>query len=134
MFSQLLRAELSNAFRGLAARPHMRATLDPALIAKFELDEWPRSEVVRRGWLQYASTELDRLLGRFAEVLEYPLNQNVLEFAESVMARCDLRSFDAIHVATARLYGAHLLATVDEAIRKAAPDLTVLLVRDALET
>jgi predicted nucleic acid-binding protein len=74
--------------------------------------------------------ELDLLLRQFAEVFELPFNQRIWLRSVEIMADRQLRSHDAIHLATAYENRLPCFATTDDEFLK-VPDLDIRLIRDA---
>jgi predicted nucleic acid-binding protein len=73
--------------------------------------------------------QLESLLRQFGAALAIPLQRSTWTASLDVMAR-QLRSHDAVHVATARAVGVRDFVTVDDHPRR-VPDLRVWLMRDA---
>jgi predicted nucleic acid-binding protein len=126
-FSQILRLELTEAIRKLATIPG-RAPAD--LYARFRLKEWERDASVRRQWLRFGVQQFDALLERFALVYELPFRQSIWLRSVEIMADRQLRSHDAIHLATAYENRLTCFATTDDEFLK-VPDLDVRLIRNA---
>lgn len=128
-FSQLMRLEYSEAFKKLATKP---GELPAELRRQYQLDDWGTNLLVRRRWMDFGVAQLDQFVNRFAEIFELPLNRTTWLRSVAVMVENQLRSYDAVHVATAR--EAHLLhfATTDRHFRK-IDDLTIWLTLDSAD-
>lgn len=126
-YSRLLRLEFVEAMRRLATRLD---ELPAELRRQYGLDDWERSLLVRRRWLESGVVQLEAFLGRFAEALEFPVNQRLWLRSVSIMAEHRLRSYDAFHVATAREARLSHLVTTDRHFRR-VHDLTIWLTLDA---
>jgi predicted nucleic acid-binding protein len=122
-FSQILRLELSEAIRKLATIPG-RAPAE--LYSRFRLNDWSRDPSVRREWMRFGVRQFAALLERFAIAYELPFRQSIWLRSVEIMAERQLRSHDAIHLATAY---ENRLATTDDEFLKVA-DLDVRLIRD----
>jgi predicted nucleic acid-binding protein len=125
-FSQILRLELTEAIRKVATIPG-RA---PATLRQdFRLGDWERDSSVRRDWFHFGVQEFDSLFSQFAEVYELPFDRSIWLRSVEVMAERQLRSHDAIHLATAYENRLTCFATTDDEFRK-VPDLDIRLIRD----
>lgn len=124
-FSQILWIEftqaLTNAARGTELSPQLRR--------RFRLARWSTNPEVRARWLENGLHELEVFLQAFAEVVEVPLRRSIWIASVDVVAQTQLRSHDAIHVATAREAGVADFVTVDAHFRRIT-DLRVHVIRD----
>ena len=125
-FSQILRLELTEAVRKVATIP---GRAPAGLRQHFRLDDWERDPSVRREWFQFGVQEFDALFSQFAEVYELPFDRSIWLRSVEIMAERQLRSHDAVHLATAYEYRLTCFATTDDEFRK-VPDLDVRLIRD----
>lgn len=114
-----------------ARRPHKLVTVDAGLQERFRLVEWSRDGEVRRGWIEFGLSEVYRLLGGFASFEEANVTSELLTGATQLMCRFNLRSNDALHLATALAVRAECIATVDGGFQNAREVIGVLLVRDS---
>ena len=127
-FSQVLRLEFTEAVRKLAT---IHGRVPPEVRRRFRLDDWERDVTVRRGWLLFAVDRLESLLLRFTEVYEIPFDHSIWLRSVEGMAERQLRSHDAIHLATAYENRLACFATTDDEFLK-VPNLDVRLIRDPL--
>jgi predicted nucleic acid-binding protein len=97
---------------------------------RFRLARWETNADVRRRWMEHGLDQLETLLRQFDEALAIPFRRSTWTASLDVMARTQLRSHDAVHVATAREVGVLDFVTVDDHFRR-VPDLRVWLIRDA---
>jgi predicted nucleic acid-binding protein len=125
-FSQILRLEMTEAVRKVATIPG-RAPAN--LREDFRLDDWERDPSVRRQWFHFGVQEFEALFARFAEVYELPFDRSIWLRSVEIMADRQLRSHDAIHLATAYEYRLPCFATTDDEFLK-IPDLDIRLIRD----
>jgi predicted nucleic acid-binding protein len=125
-FSQILRLELSEAGRKLAT---ISGRVSADLRREYRLDDWERDVSVRRAWLFFMADEFELLPARFAEVLELPFDEAIWLRSVEVMAERQVRSHDAVHLATAYENRLTCFATTDDGLLE-IPDLDVRLVRD----
>ncbi|HKG27284.1 MAG TPA: PIN domain-containing protein [Thermomicrobiales bacterium] len=125
-FSQILRLELTEAIRKLATIPG-RAPAD--LYSRFRLNDWDRNPSVRRQWMHFGVRQFDALLERFAVVYELPFRPPIWLRSVEIMADRQLRSHDAVHLATAYEYRLATFATTDDEFLK-VPNLDIRLIRD----
>jgi predicted nucleic acid-binding protein len=125
--SQLLRPEVAQALRNLAARnPRW---FPPDLRRQFALDRWASSPAVRRRWLAFGLDQLEVLLALFREPIEVPVSRVVWERSIRLMADFNLKSYDAVHVATAREHRLRHFVTADREFRSVR-SLRLWLTRD----
>jgi predicted nucleic acid-binding protein len=125
-FSQILRAELSQALRNLASRP---GQVPQDTREQFRLDSWSTESAVRERWLQHGVSKFRGFVASFDEVFELPFTTQIWNDSLRVIIDSGLQSIDAIHVATATRNGIRTLATLDDHFRR-VPDLRVWLLRD----
>lgn len=126
--SQIVWLELAQSLRNLASRP---GQLPPDLYARFQLDQWQVSPLVRLRWMRFGIGQFEELLARFVEFFEFPFDDAVWRRSVGIMATNGLRSHDAVHVATARQYGVPRFVTLDDHFNRVR-DLDVWLIRDPL--
>jgi predicted nucleic acid-binding protein len=88
---------------------------------------------VREDWLRTGLRQFEQLLGQFPESYLVALSDEIVEQAVSLMARFHLKSFDAIHVATAMAAGVDAIAAIDADFERVA-DLPVVIVRNPQTT
>jgi len=124
-FSQVLRIEFSQAIRNLATR---RTQLPEEVRREHGLDDWERNDVIRQRWMRFGISQLETFLDGF-EVIELPFVTGIWEQSIEIMALDQLKSLDAIHIATARAYGLRHFATLDNDFNRVS-DLRVWLIRD----
>ena len=79
--------------------------------------------------MAFGVQRFEALIARFATVTEVEFDIPIWLASIDIMAQTNLRSHDAIHVATARSAGVRDFATVDAHSRR-VPDLNVRLIRD----
>lgn len=84
---------------------------------------------VRQQWMSAGMQKFESFLNRFDEVAEFPFHGEIWEQSVEIMARHQLKSLDAVHVATARAYGLRHFATLDDDFNH-VQDLRVWLIRD----
>lgn len=125
-FSQILRLEFSQAFKQLATK----AQLPESIRDVFGLDQWS-DYMVRGRWMQFGVSQFAAFLGQFVQVIEFPFRRGIWESSVKIMAFHNLRSHDAIHVATARHLGVKDFATSDNDFQH-IDALTVRLIRDTV--
>lgn len=113
-FAQLLRLELANALRLLAMDSRRQLPLD--LRQQFQLDQWATDHVARQRWLRFGMGQLEAFLGHF-EAVEIIADSETWKRGVQVMARQNLKSYDAFHVAAAQANGVRHLATTDRDFR-----------------
>jgi predicted nucleic acid-binding protein len=113
------------------ARPRSpkRRELPDALWNQYGLDQWATSEAVRNGWLQLGCRQMQAFLDQFVEVLELLLWGTTWTRALAIMRQYDLKSYDALHVATALESGLQDFASADREFDVGLP-LTLWLARD----
>jgi predicted nucleic acid-binding protein len=126
-FAPLARLEIANALRLLASDHRRRLPVD--LRQQFQLDQWATARAVRLRWLRFGLRQLDALLSHF-EFVE--IQSDALTWAQGipVIARHNLKSYDAFHIATARAHGLRHFATTDRDFRGIRSP-RIWLIRDA---
>ena len=122
-FSQILWLELSQVLTHLPHDPGLALDLRRA----YRLDRWERNVAVRERWLATGLQWFNDLIARFDRVTEAPFSRAIWEASLDIMAQHQLRSHDAIHVATARAVGIRDFATLDGHFRR-VPDLHLWLI------
>lgn len=110
-FSQLLPLEVVEAVKNLAVR--RPAQLADDVRRRYRLDRWDAERVVRQRWMAFGVRQFDAFLDQFAHVTELPLNDATWRRSVRLMTRYRLRSYDALHLATARDHHLRHFATVD---------------------
>lgn len=81
--------------------------------------------------MQFGVSQFAVFLGQFVQVIEFPFRRGIWESSVKIMAFHNLRSHDAIHVATARHLGVKDFATSDNDFQH-IDALTVQLIRDTV--
>ncbi len=127
-FSQILRLELSRAIRNLASR---RGQLPLNTQQSYRLDEWDTNVAVRQRWMTAGRQKFEAFLDRFDGVAELPFHTAIWEQSVAIMALRQLRSLDAVHVATAHAYGLRHFATLDDDFNR-VQNLHIWLIRDGM--
>jgi predicted nucleic acid-binding protein len=110
-FSQLLRLELVETLKNLVVR--RPAQLPTSVRRQHRLDDWEADARVRRRWMTFGVNQFRAFLRQFEDAIELPLDEETWERSIEIMIRHKIRSYDAMHVATARAHGLRHLATVD---------------------
>jgi predicted nucleic acid-binding protein len=110
-FSQLLRLEIAEALKNLAVRRPPQ--LPTGERQRYRLDDWETDTQARRRWMAFGVTQFRGFLGQFGDIIELPLDESTWQRSVQIMVRDGLRSYDAMHVATAREHGLRHFATVD---------------------
>jgi predicted nucleic acid-binding protein len=131
VFSELTRLEFANAVAEVARSSRRRLELPGDMVKEYGLDRWSSDPGIRSHWLKFGHEELEALLNSFYAVVEVPIDDLVLANAVDMMADHDLRSYDALHIATARLQSIRHVASCDGAFINAAPLTELVLVRDS---
>ena len=108
--SQLTRPEF---LQSLVAIANIPAMLPQRVRRAHRLHRWGDVEQVREQWLQHGLEDLETLYEDFAAVHEVGIDSVLSESARSLMARYNLKSYDAFHVAAAIAVGAPDLVTLD---------------------
>lgn len=129
-FSNLLRIELLQALVSIGTDP---TQLTGRVRRRYALHRWGDNSPTRLDWLQHGMELLEQFLDQFAEVSEAAIAPGIIDAAIPLMARYKLRSYDALHIATAEALGVSHLATCDADYLRVGSDalVTVLLIRDA---
>jgi predicted nucleic acid-binding protein len=128
-FSQLLLADLANALRNLATRDFKR--LPESTRLHYQLDQWTTSDQVRRTWMQTGVQQWEAFLAQFEEAIELPLRSGTWQRSLTLLWQHDLKSNDALHVATAIESGLQHFAAVDREFSRVR-DLQLWLIRDSV--
>lgn len=123
-FSQILRIEYYQAFRGLATKNQ----LPGPIYEEFSLDQWSQRDV-RRRWMEHGRKQLGLFLRWLPSPTELPLDASVIDHSVTVMARYALRSLDAVHITTALHYEIPVFWTCDDHFLR-VDDLAVDIIRD----
>lgn len=109
-FSQLLRVELLQALRKIGTDPN---GLRESVRRKNRLQHWGRIESVRENWLRFGLSQFDTFLIQFRAAYELAMTPEIVASAVGLMARHNLKSNDAVHLATARAAGVTQIVTLD---------------------
>ena len=125
-FSQIRRLELSEVIRKLATIP---GRLPEPVREEFRLDGWERDLFVRRQWLDFGVHAFETLFIGFTEAYELPFDRTIWLRSVEIMADRQVRSHDAVHLATAYENRLTCFATTDDEFLK-IPDLDIRLIRD----
>jgi predicted nucleic acid-binding protein len=126
--SRIVWLELAQSLRNLASRP---GQLPPDLFVRFQLDQWQVSPLVRHRWMRFGVAQFEELMARFVELFEIPFDDAVWRRSVGIMATDGLQSHDAVHVATARVFGVPQFVTLDDHFNRVR-DLDVWLIRDPI--
>lgn len=126
-FSTLVRFEYAQAIRNLAVR---RSLLPGNTREQFGLDRWEFDLFVRARWFAFGDAKFTALIETFAMAYEMPFERELRERILSLMAYYDLKSYDAVHLATLQHYGIPHFATCDRHF-SAIDGLGLFLVRDS---
>lgn len=125
-FSTILPIEISQALFRMGANP---IRLSPDVRSQFLLDRWEHDFLTRHRWMAYGIDKFNEFQRGFAHVYEYPLSLDTWRRSVSIMSHYQLRSIDAIHVATAQTIGVRDFVTCDAGFRR-VDGLNVILIRD----
>ena len=125
--SDLLRLEIANALRNLVLR--RPAQLAEPVRQRYQLTRWAADSAVRRRWMRFGCSQLAGRLGSFEAVVELPLSTAIWERSVRLMAAYDLKSNDALHVATALTHRLKHFATTDREF-EGINGLQLWLIRD----
>jgi predicted nucleic acid-binding protein len=79
--------------------------------------------------MRFGFSQFDRLMGTFQDVTEVPLSLTACIQSRRIMDDYDLKSYDALHVATARALRLRNFATTDREFR-VVTGLRLCLIRD----
>lgn len=131
VFSELAELEFVDRMAMLARSDRLRGDPDAAVVRQYALGRWTRDRDVRERWLEHCDDELSRLLTTFRSYVEAPITGPLIGNAIAIMVDHNLRSYDALHVATARTEQVTHLATSDGAFANANKLVRVIFVRDA---
>lgn len=126
VFSEILWLELSQVL----ARQYQDPRLPEELRRTYRLDRWETDARVRTRWLAFGLQQFEMLIARFRDVSAISFDRDIWDASIDIMAQTNLRSHDAIHVATARSAGIADFATIDHHFRR-MPGLNVWLIRDS---
>jgi predicted nucleic acid-binding protein len=110
-FSQLLPLEVAEAVKNLAVRRPAQLTEDVRRL--YRMDHWDADRRVRQRWMAFGIRQFVAFLDQFAQVTELPLDEAIWRRSIRLMTQYRLRSYDALHLATARDHRLQHLATVD---------------------
>ncbi|HEY7060014.1 MAG TPA: type II toxin-antitoxin system VapC family toxin [Chloroflexota bacterium] len=110
-YSQLLPLEVVEAIKNLVVR--RPAQLPEHLRRRYRLDDWESDRVVRQRWLAFGIRQFDAFLDQFDRVVELPLHETIWRRSIRLMSQYKLRSYDAVHLATAKEHNLRHFATVD---------------------
>ena len=124
-FAQFLRIELLQAIRMIGTDP---TALPEVMRRRNRLGKWGFDADVRHAWLAYGVAQFEQLLGEFAAVAELPWSVPAWTRSMEIMWRCQVKSYDAFHAATALEHGIFSFATVDGHFTR-IDELAVELVR-----
>jgi predicted nucleic acid-binding protein len=124
--SAMARIELIESARKIGADPR---ELDQAVRDRFRLRRWHTREDVRVAWSRHVLDELDRLLAEFAEAHERPITLPIIGRTVALVNHYKLKSYDALHVATAEEAGIRRFAAVDGDFAKVT-HLEIEIIRD----
>lgn len=127
-FSQIARYELAHLAWCLAS-PQDRRQLPGDIVQQYSLEHWETNLLVRQRWFDAVNRKVDELLSQFQAVFEIPIRAHHWDRALNLMAYYNLRSYDALHVATAQMLDLRDFATCDRHF-ESVDDLVVILVRD----
>jgi len=127
-FSQIARYELAHLAWCLAS-PADRRQLPTDIIQSYGLDYWESNMLVRQRWLNTVNQDFETLLSMFQEVYEIPIRERYWANALNIMSYYNLRSYDALHLATARDLRIRDFATCDRQF-ESVDNLDLILVRD----
>lgn len=108
--SQLVRPELLQALVGIANTP---GVLPQGVRRAHKLHRWGDLEHVREQWLQQGLHDFEVLRGDFTAVYEVGVDPELSDASALLMARYNLKSYDALHVASSVVVGVADLATLD---------------------
>jgi predicted nucleic acid-binding protein len=97
---------------------------------QYGLDHWHDDLFVHARWLAHGDAQLQAFINRFAIVYDLPSQQERLDRVLSLMAYYNLKSYDAVHLATMQYYGIAHFATCDRHF-SAIDGLSLFLVRDS---
>jgi predicted nucleic acid-binding protein len=125
--SDLMRIEFVQSWFRLPSMSY----LDAQTRRDYRMSAWDRNVAVRERWMAEGVARMEALLARFHTTAELPLTLAIWRASVDIMARHRLRSYDAVHVATALLAGVQDFATVDDDFRR-VPTLRLNLLRDSL--
>lgn len=125
-FSYLLRLEIAQALKNVATRPRQ---LPESLRLQFRLAQWATESAVRRRWMRFGFSQFDSLMATFQDVREIPLSLAACMQSRRIMSDYDLKSYDALHIATVRELRLRDFAATDREFRTVS-GLKLWLIRD----
>lgn len=129
-FSNLLRVEFLQALVAIGNDP---SQLPGRVRRRYKLHRWGNADAIRLRWLENGMSLLDELFDQFAQASEVAIEPAIVDRAVLSMALHKLRSYDAIHVATAEALGIRDIATCDSDFLRVDGEngLRIHLIRDA---
>jgi predicted nucleic acid-binding protein len=77
------------------------------------LQHWGTRTDVRERWLRHGLHLFEQLIDQFSRAFVIPLNDAIIDRGVTLMARYHLKSYDAIHVASAIEAGLSDIAATD---------------------
>ena len=125
--SELVKFEYGQVLRNLAVH---RNRLPSHVREQFGLDRWNDDLFVRARWLAHGDAGLKALIDQFAVFYEVPVRREFWDRMLSMMTYYDLKSYDAVHLATIQHYGIPHFATCDRHFA-AVDGLSLFLMRDS---
>lgn len=129
VYSSIMRYEYAHIAQTLA-RPDSRRRIPTDIVSDFDLGDWDDDIVVRRRWMEATRENLERLLSQFAFAVEVPVRSEIWNDALDLMIEFQLRSYDALHVASARWYNVNDIAASDRHFADVT-GFNVTIVRDS---
>jgi predicted nucleic acid-binding protein len=123
-FSDLLRVEVLHALRRIGSAPEY---LTGSVRRRHRLQHWGQREAVRDEWFRFGLREFEALLDEFYRVDEIALTPSILNTCATLMARYNLKSNDAVHLATARAVGVAQIVTLDRDFAAVSEPAVLLL-------
>ena len=112
LYSSILRAEYLNAWRTLIHKGYLPSEPSPQI--RMEMGSLPGD---RRHWLRIADRLLYQFLSNFYR-REVRLNRRVMNSIVDLMGKYNLKSYDAIHLASAADVGCRELVSFDDHFRR----------------
>lgn len=128
IFSVIMRYEYAHIAYELGS-PASRRFLPQKTVMDYGLNNWNSDPGVRNRWMMTVEENLERLLSQFAYYAEAPIRAEAWPLSLDIMIQNDLRSYDALHVATARYFGIDDFASCDRHFA-VIDGLNVMIVRD----
>lgn len=123
VFSELLRLEYAQYLRKVPA------SYDAATLRSLGLHRWEREDV-RRRWIDAGFRDFEHFISQFADVQEFVLTREIIDYAAELMIQFNLGSYDAAHVSTALAAGASRIVTLDKQFERARPVIDVHIIPD----